>query len=133
VSEGEDRRLREFFRALHDEAEPPVPSYGSLVRPGGTRVAPRRRRRPGTALAGTLGLVLAALVLLLAVRWRGPRAPGGDEAMRLASEIGAWRAPTDFLLRTPGVEFLQSAPRFGTALEGMAGDRTDLIQEEVRP
>ncbi len=128
MTERDDRRLQAFFRDLHEEIDPPVPPYGSVIRPG--RSAPPARA--GAALALALGLALVAGVLLLVMRGRPTRAPGGDEAMRLASELSRWQAPTDFLLETPGIEFLQSPPRFGAGKEELPGDPKDLLQKEVR-
>jgi hypothetical protein len=120
----DDSRLRAFFRELHEEIDAAVPDFDSVVRP----VSPRH---PGAAIVRALALALAAGALLLAVRVWPRRAPAGDEAMRLAAALGRWEAPTDFLLRTPGAEFLESPPRFGAANESMSGDPMDLIQEEV--
>jgi hypothetical protein len=51
--------------------------------------------------------------------------------MRLAMALGEWEAPTDFLLRTPGLEFFQSPPRFGAGSGMMSGGRWDLIDTDL--
>jgi hypothetical protein len=124
MTQNDDVRLRAFFRELHEGPGTAVPDFASLARP----VAPRR---DGALIGRALALALAAGAVLLMVRaWPG-RSPADDEALRLASALGRWEAPTDFLLKTPGVEFLRSSPRFGLATESMSGDSTDLLQEEV--
>ena len=128
MTERDDRRLRAFFRDLHEAIDPPVPPYASLARPG--RSAPPARF--GATLARALTLALIAGALLLVVRGPATRAPDGDEAIRLASQLSHWWAPTDFLLETPGIEYLQSPPTFGAGTEALPGDPTDSTQEEIR-
>ena len=120
----DDVRLRAFFRELHEERGTTVPDFAPLTRPA----APRRG---GATIGRALALALAAGALLLVVRAWPRRAPADDEAMRLAAALGRFEAPTDFLLLTPGVEFLQSPPSLGGANESISGDSTDLLQEEV--
>lgn len=128
MTERDDRRLRDFFRDLHEEIDPPVPPYASVARSGRSA----RPARFGASLARALSLALIAGVLLLAVHRLATRAPGGDEAIHLASQLSHWESPTDFLLETPGIEYLQSAPTFGAGTEALPGDPTDSTQEEAR-
>jgi len=133
VTERDDQRLRELFREIHEEINPPAPPYASVIRPGRSarpaRIAPPTR--VGAALARAFGLVVVAGALFLVMRGTAVRPPGDVEAMRLASELSSWEAPTDFLLQTPGLEFLQSPPRFGAGREELPGDLSKPIQEEV--
>jgi hypothetical protein len=127
VTERDELKLRAFFREVHESIDPPAPPFGSVIRPRrGTSPA-----RVAAALVRVLGVILVAGALLLVWRGRPARAPGGDEAMRLASELGAWEAPTDFLLQTPGIEWLRSAPRFGAGMEEPPGDPPGVRPEEV--
>ena len=127
MTEGDDRRLRALFRDLHEESDPPAPPYAAVARAG--RGA--RRARSGATLARLFAMALIAGVLLLVVRGLTTRAPGDDEAIRLASQMTRWEAPTDFLLETPGVEYLQTPPTFGAGAEALPGDSTDPTQEEA--
>ena len=85
--------------------------------------APARPAAPllGGALAAAL--VLASLALGLLVRRPLPTPP--------PPALPAWTAPTDFLLRTPGIEVLESVPRFAPrrsllALDGVAAEQPSL-------
>jgi hypothetical protein len=134
-------RLRKFFGDLHEADDPPAPQYRTLVGAvdGGAgmrgRTAPpvRTAPLPGALVALTRALALAVVAgaLLLALRGGSRQAATDDEALRLATSLGEWQAPTDFLLQTPSAEFLRSAPRLGTGTDSVAGDHTDLIDTEV--
>ncbi len=128
MTERDDRRLCAFFRDLHEKIDLPVPPYASVAHPGRSA----RPARFSATLARVLILALVAGVLLLVVRGHATRAPGGDEATRLASQLSHWKAPTDFLLETPGIEYLQSPPTFGVGTEALPGDPNDSTQEEAR-
>lgn len=99
----DDDALRAAFAALRGADTERAPSFAALL--AGDRVAGRR------SLAPLLGGALAAAALLASVALgvfagRPPTAvPAGD--------IGGWTAPTDFLLRTPGSEVLDTVPRIG--------------------
>ena len=119
-------RLRNVFSELHGH-EPLAPEYRALrLRP--LAIAPWVRARR-IAAAWALALAVAAGALFLALRT--PTAPAEDETLLLAASLGAWEAPTDFLLSTPGAEFLESAPLLGTGTETLSGDRTDLLQNDA--
>ena len=144
-------RLMKVFGDLHQADDPPAPHYRSLIGVAdrevgaaddgagsqgraGARVPPvRTAPLPGplVALTRALAAALAAGVLMLALRGGSRPTPGEDEALRLATSLGDWQAPTDFLLQTPAVEFLRSAPKLGTGTESVTGDHTDLIETEV--
>jgi hypothetical protein len=124
-------RLRGVFRELHAD-DPPAPDYRSLAAGGDSSPVPCAR--PGRRVVGRVAWAVAAAAVagavVLALSLRERRAPGDDEMQRLAASLSGWEAPTDFLLRTPGAEFLQSAPRLGTETETLSGDRTDLLQND---
>ena len=127
MTDPDRRRLSAFFRAWHEENDPPSPPYGAVARPDRPpRPAPRR-----AAFATMLAVVLAAALVVPLLRGRLTRAPDDDEALRFASDLGRWEAPTDFLLATPGSEWLQSSPRFGVGPETLPGDRPILNSEEA--
>lgn len=97
-----DAGLRDRFAALRSEELKIAPEFSSSWR-GKPRV-PRRRWR---------GLVVTAcaLVVLLAVLWLKPERDRGRPSE--GASITEWKAPTDFLLQTPGREFLRTVPQFG--------------------
>lgn len=135
----DDRHLRDAFARLreHDRGRTPdaaamlararaeasglAAEHGDAGRSGGDDLAAARRDRsrgrhlrwgvPGISVALAAGL---AAVLLLG--------PGADEDAQFdrvvqawAETGGAWRAPTDDLLRMPGDEILRTVPRIGGA------------------
>ncbi|HEY8130290.1 MAG TPA: hypothetical protein VII12_00235 [Thermoanaerobaculia bacterium] len=83
-----DDRLRQAFAELRREEAAHVPPF---------RVDGRRGRWPATRLAFAL-LVL----MIVAMIFRHHNTP--------QPSIAEWRAPTDFLLKTPGQELLTSVP-----------------------
>lgn len=95
------RRLGELGRA--DEAD--APDFRQLLgRARSRQTAPARRPARALVALGAV-LVLAAVAAWL---WRRPPAapvrPSGPS-------LSEWKAPTDSLLRTPGLELLESLPR----------------------
>lgn len=132
----ERERLRKLFGDLHEADDPPAPHYRSLIpaADGRAGIPPvRTAPLPGALVALTRALALAVVagVLLFALRGGSRQAASDDEALRLATSLGEWQAPTDFLLETPAAEFLWSAPRLGTGMDSVTGDHTDLVETEV--
>ena len=84
-----DDRLHDAFKELRRVETANVPSFRALLS--------RRRHRPYIRLAFA---VVVLIVLAFTVIPRRPAAPS----------ISTWRAPTDFLLQTPGRELLDSVP-----------------------
>ncbi len=116
----DDPALRQRFAALRDEESGRAPGFEQVLRR--TRATPHLGLR---AVAGALSLVVVvATVAVLAIphlrepRLRAPplsvqRRPGAD-----VPALAQWRAPTDFLLNTPGRELLQAIPHIGESLSG---------------
>jgi hypothetical protein len=102
-SNSEDKDLRERFATLRREEETQAPDFVVLTA--------RRRRRPVrkfVIIAACVVAILAAALLLRPV----PRKPEQGAGGNIAS-ITKWKAPTDFLLETPGRELLRSVPTIG--------------------
>jgi hypothetical protein len=94
----EDDDLRERFAALREQDEREGPGFAQLR----ARALARRRvgaRRWALAAATTATLALFALIV--------GREPQPRPSMPSLAE---WRAPTDFLLKTPGREVLTLGP-----------------------
>lgn len=137
----EDGALRERFAALRREELSETPPLAALLErrhrvearrgaaPGGHRV-PLRAAAAGVGLA-----VLAALLVLppppVEDRPRSAREAGrlsGRDGAREATAVTDWRAPTDFLLHTPGEEVLGPPPALGGGLlsgASLSGVRMD--------
>jgi hypothetical protein len=117
VEPGPDRELRDRFAALRRQEAEAAPGLGTLLdRAAADRLGTRRpgsRFRPLAAATVAAAIALLALVVttLPPVRTRmfSPR----PRLMRPLPSITAWRAPTDFLLHTPGEEILSKAPELG--------------------
>jgi hypothetical protein len=101
----EDSDLRAQFASSRRAAEAKTPSF--------ERVLGRAPRRPDPVFRG---LAAAASVVLVAIAaamlWpsNSHRSPTGNPA---APMLADWRAPTDFLLDTPGREILYAIPDMG--------------------
>jgi len=97
--------LRGLFAALRRQDSAKTPAFETLL---AGAAAGRGRRRPwprGGGLLAAASLVVAALAAVAVLRAPPPPA-------RVVS-IEEWRAPTDFLLRTPGREILETVPLIG--------------------
>lgn len=115
----DDDALRQAFAELRGQDAAVTPAFADVVHREGAAPATR-------SLAPLLGSVLAgaALVASLVVGLLARRPMPSPAAM--AATL-AWTAPTDFLLRTPGIEVLDSVPRIVPrrsllALDGVAAD-----------
>ncbi len=90
-----DERLRQAFEELRTSDAAHAPPFDQLWQP--RPVAPRRR-----SLAVAFALMLLIALVTVAVLHR-PR-------QTVPPTISTWRAPTDFLLKTPGQELLVRLP-----------------------
>jgi hypothetical protein len=68
---------------------------------------------------GAMAAVLvAALVISFTLYRRDPRTLPQSE-LTAAQKLSEWRAPSDVLLKTPGLEILQTTPRLGESYLGV--------------
>jgi hypothetical protein len=112
-----ERELRYRFAALRRQEAEAAPGLGTLLDRAaadrlGTRRPGSRLRQPAVAaVAAAIALLALVVMTLPSVRTRmvSPR----PRWVRPVPSITAWRAPTDFLLHTPGEEILGAAPAFG--------------------
>lgn len=94
-----DGALRDRFAALRREDERQAPEFASLW--PGRACAPRGKTR--WLIAAACALIVAVSVLWIRSAWRKP----ADVS------LAEWKAPTDFLLETPGREMLRTVPEIG--------------------
>jgi hypothetical protein len=117
----DDNDLRRRFAALRRAEAPHAPDFERLLsRP----VAPRPPRAAARAGLAALAAVLVAALGLTLYR-SAPRpvvppaarepAPAAAPTPADLPSLARWRAPTDFLLATPGRELLYTLPRIGVA------------------
>lgn len=85
----EDRDLRDAFRQLRETESTLVPRF---------EIRQRERRGIAPLIAG-IAAILIIIIVMVSSR-RSIERP----------DISAWRAPTDFLLRTPGKDLTSSVP-----------------------
>lgn len=121
-----DPDLRALFQALRREDDGLVPPFRRVMEAGraetgepassGARTwAARRPLRRRLALGGTLLAAAAAAVLLFLPRSRVSEAEF-ESAVRTYTTSpagGAWRSPTDALLKLPGNRVLSTLPSLG--------------------
>lgn len=118
-----DETLRGRFAALRREDEQHAPEFAGLWR---TRARPPRRRNYWLATAACAVAILAVLFLLRSIQ---PR----PEVNTIAS-ITEWKAPTDFLLETPGRELLRTVPSLGESkIDGLSGYTAPLPKARPSP
>lgn len=96
-----DDDLRKRFEELRGDDAQVAPQFH----------IPRGRRalRPGLPAASAMILILSA-VLLAAIGMRERSTTFSESDRMIVQSVAAWRAPTRFLLRTPGEEFLTTTP-----------------------
>jgi hypothetical protein len=102
-----DDDLRARFAALRREEESLAPEF-ALSSP---RVTQGRRRSVGKRIAFAASLVSAIAVVVLVLRFAPQKAH--PEAGNPVASLTDWKAPTDFLLETPGRELLRDVPAIG--------------------
>lgn len=119
-----DDMLRRHFAVLRREEEQHAPEFGRLWH--GRADARRRQTRWFIAAA-------CVLVALLALVWIRSAQRRPDD--KTVASITEWKAPTDFLLETPGRELLRTVPEIGqwsayTAMPGATplSDRKKVLQ-----
>jgi hypothetical protein len=101
-----DDELRNRFAALRLEEEAQAPEFSLL--PPATGSGRRWIRGKLVAAAVCVVAMLASVVLLRLVAFK----PGPEPSKPVVS-LAEWRAPTDFLLETPGQELLRTVPAIG--------------------
>jgi len=100
-----DRDLRKWFAELRREDQAQAGEFGSFLHRARRRANPIRL---SVWAAVAVGLAVMIAVVVISIPRLGRRSIGGPEI-----SITEWRSSTDFLLRTPGLELLQSVPRIG--------------------
>ena len=116
----DDRDLRENFDALRREDEEAAPAFDPMWDRAARRHAFRR-----FTLASRQALWAAAGVAFLSgatILYRAASPPPETVSADVARAFAEWRAPTDFLLRTPGRELLETVPRVGVDLPSGLSD-----------
>jgi hypothetical protein len=97
-----DNTLRRRFAALRREEDQQTPEFALLWQAGAGARRPQARWFAAAA---------CALIALLAFLWiRSVQRRPDDKTVASISE---WKAPTDFLLETPGRELLRTVPEIG--------------------
>jgi len=103
MNDAADRKLRDRFAALRREDAAAAPAFAAL-RSTAARQPPRRGRL--VPLAGAIAVAVVAIVAAFGLlRSRAPREP------LVSLSTTRWQSPTDFLLRVPGAQYLETVPR----------------------
>lgn len=102
----DDADLRVAFAAIREEDAAGVPAFEAVL--AGASRGRTERRRPWLlpTLTGTVAAAALAVAGIAVMRRPEPRLPK-------VAVIEQWTAPTDFLLETPGREFLETVPSIG--------------------
>ena len=103
TNDAADGDLRDRFAALRREDAAGAPSFAATRAAAARRPARRVRLVP---LAGAIAVtIVAAVVAFALLRSRAPREP------LVGLSTTRWQSPTDFLLRVPGAQYLETVPR----------------------
>ena len=104
LNDFEDDDLRRRFATLRAEEEARAPRFVASY-------AAQARQRSG--IPGKLIAATACVAIIVAAAFWRPSSPR-REGQPVAA-LAQWKAPTDFLLQTPGRELLQTVPTLGTS------------------
>jgi hypothetical protein len=99
----DDSQLRAYFASLRRAGDSATPSLERVI-----GRAARRSHDRGLKVAASVVFSVVTVVILWA--WNPHRSPPLNAA---APRLADWRAPTDFLLDTPGRELLHTIPVMG--------------------
>jgi len=102
----QDKDLRGQFAALRSEEAAEAPEFALPVS-GAVRARPRRWGNIRVTVAACVVAMVAVVIGLRLI----PRKPG--LTMTSVASLTQWKAPTDFLLETPGRELLETVPVIG--------------------
>jgi hypothetical protein len=100
----EDKDLRERFAALRREEEAQAPDFVVLT---------GRRQRQRVAKLIPISVCLAAILAAAIFLVRPVLQKPVQKPVGAVASITEWKAPTDFLLETPGRELLRNVPAIG--------------------
>ena len=101
----DDSDLRRQFASLRRAESASVPSFERVI-----GIAKRRSSGPGWRIAGAACLLM---MVMGGVIFRASRPPEAPTTGVSVPTLADWRAPTDFLLDTPGRELLHTIPDLG--------------------
>lgn len=121
-----DERIRHLFREVREQDERETPPFSR------TWSAARSRQRQDVetpwALAFHVATALFIVIGVSAVLVLRPTSPRDDFNLQVAAGLSSWQSPTDFLLSTPGSQFIQSVPSIGDSLTQLGSTRSDQNQ-----
>lgn len=109
--------MRQVFEVVHEETAGAAPRFEEVVSRGRARAG--RAGWAGPTRWAAAGLAATAAVTLVLAIGVSDRAPDGGSTWtpeNLAA-FQDWEAPLDFLLDTPGREWLGATPEWGAAAD----------------
>jgi hypothetical protein len=123
---GDDLDLRERFAALRQEEAAQTPEFDLHRVPARER---RRRLSPARIFAVTACVAVAVSVAL----WLRPASSRQQpEPGSPVVSITEWKAPTDFLLETPGRDLLRTVPAIGAWDEDVKAPNSAMRSRQVK-
>lgn len=118
-----DRQDRELLRSVfaegHRETSEKTPAFAPMWQEAERTRADRRRPRRRYSIAALAAAAASLMIAAGLIGIRGLNEPETTAAeldaqmSQMAASLSEWRAPLDFLLQTPGSEWLQTTPRLG--------------------
>lgn len=105
MNQENDRDLRDRFLPLRQEDAGGAPPLAAVL-------AAARRMGRAPARPGRWVPVLAVVALAVALLIVSVLGPNGQRQPLVDLAAARWQGPTDFLLRVPGAEYLETLPTF---------------------
>jgi len=129
ISPGSDEELRRLFQELRERDFVGVPPFAAVLE--------RRQREGRAALARARALAVATVAasFFLLVFWlagSSARSARRHAAAARSVALQEWKAPTDFLLRTPGAELLYSTPALNEPIPDYSRTQSSTTEKGVQ-
>lgn len=121
-----DERIRHLFREAREQDEREAPSFARTWNAARSRHVPERETP--WMLAWNVATALFIVIGVAATLLMRPATRHDDSSPPVATSISSWQSPTDFLLSTPGSQFLQSLPSLGNSLAQLSTTMSDQTQ-----
>ena len=108
----DDREIRKHFKLAHEYHESLASSFQEILGRARPQQAQRSARRFRLVVAGFVSAALICTMTYLVWYEKPHPQPVAIEF----SSLSNWHSPTDFLLKTPGLELLETTPTIPSPL-----------------
>ena len=111
MNRNDDNEIKQIFQKMKEADLQSTPSFLKSLEMASSKIEKGFRRPSFFRIVATCALVIAVAITGFFI-WH-------EQTPRFSkySSISQWRPPTEFLLKTPGQEWLKTVPKLGQSLE----------------